>query len=135
MYSPDVQCSLEVALWANDVQVNNEQRAGAIVTEELVSSILSSVYRCPYLVSATKSVLNVFILYILCHLRIASKTLSVFQRSEFEQFWASHVTTPLEGRNSIVASFCPQVFGLYVVKLSVCLALIGGVEVGGAARS
>ena len=57
------------------------------------------------------------------------------QRSEFEQFWASHVTTPLEGRNSIVASFCPQVFGLYVVKLSVCLALIGGVEVGRAAKS
>ena len=87
---------------------------------------------------SNKYVFNVFILYILCHLRIvqvASKTLSVFQRSEFEQFWASHVTTPLEGRNSIVASFCPQVFGLYVVKLSICLALIGGVEVGGAARS
>ena len=64
-----------------------------------------------------------------------SKTLSFSQRSEFEQFWTSHVTTPLEGRNSIVASFCPQVFGLYVVKLSVCLALIGGVEVGGATKS
>ena len=69
------------------------------------------------------------------HSRKDSKTLSFSQRSEFEQFWASHVTTPLEGRNSIVASFCPQVFGLYVVKLSVCLALIGGVEVGGAAGS
>ena len=35
----------------------------------------------------------------------------------------------LTGRNKIVASFCPQVFGLYVVKLCICLSLIGGVEV------
>ena len=40
MYSSDVQCSLEIALWANDVQVNNEQKAGAIVTEELVGSTI-----------------------------------------------------------------------------------------------
>jgi len=37
---------------------------------------------------------------------------------------------PLEGRNNIVASVCPQVFGLYAVKLSVLLVLIGGVQVG-----
>ena len=53
------------------------------------------------------------------------------QKSEFEEFWASRRHTPLEARNTIVASLCPQVFGLYVVKLSVCLALIGGVEVSG----
>ena len=40
MYSSDIQCSLEVALWANDVQVNNEHKAGALVTEELVGSTL-----------------------------------------------------------------------------------------------
>ena len=40
MYSSDVQCSLEIALWANDVQVNNEQKAGVIVTEELVGSTI-----------------------------------------------------------------------------------------------
>ena len=40
VYSSDVQCSLEIALWANDVQVNNEQKAGAIVTEELVGSTI-----------------------------------------------------------------------------------------------
>ena len=28
----------------------------------------------------------------------------------------------------IIASFCPQVFGLYVVKLCIYLALIGGVQ-------
>ena len=36
----------------------------------------------------------------------------------------------LEGRNNIVSSVCPQVFGLYAVKLSVLLVLIGGVQVG-----
>ncbi|XP_019859736.1 PREDICTED: DNA helicase MCM9-like, partial [Amphimedon queenslandica] len=35
---------------------------------------------------------------------------------------------PLEGRNVIIASFCPQVFGLYVVKLCICLALVGEVQ-------
>ena len=33
------------------------------------------------------------------------------------------------GRNIILASVCPQVFGLYVVKLCVTLVLIGGVQV------
>ena len=51
------------------------------------------------------------------------------QRAEFDSFWAQYEGRPLEGRNVIVASFCPQVFGLYVVKLSICLALIGGVQV------
>jgi len=37
---------------------------------------------------------------------------------------------PLEGCNNIVASVCPQVFGLYAVKLSVLLVLIGGIQVG-----
>ena len=52
------------------------------------------------------------------------------QRDDFDVFWEAHSECPLEGRNKIIASFCPQVFGLYVVKLSVFLALIGGVEVG-----
>ena len=52
------------------------------------------------------------------------------QRAVFEKFWEVHSDRPLEGRNVILASFCPQVFGLYVVKLSVFLALVGGVEVG-----
>ena len=48
--------------------------------------------------------------------------------TRFEEFWASHRDKPLEGRNVILANFCPQMFGLYVVKLSICLALIGGVQ-------
>ena len=56
-------------------------------------------------------------------------TFFLSQKEEFASFWASHSGAVLTGRNKIVASFCPQVFGLYVVKLCICLSLIGGVEV------
>ena len=47
--------------------------------------------------------------------------------AEFRAFWAAAAGRPLVGRNTILKSFCPQVFGLFVVKLSLLLTLIGGV--------
>lgn len=35
---------------------------------------------------------------------------------------------PVLGRNEILASLCPQVFGLYLVKLAVAMVLAGGVQ-------
>ncbi|NXC09499.1 MCM9 helicase, partial [Orthonyx spaldingii] len=49
-------------------------------------------------------------------------------RKEFEDFWERHRNDPLAGRNEILASLCPQVFGLYLVKLAVALVLAGGVQ-------
>lgn len=49
-------------------------------------------------------------------------------RTEFDNFWQEHRDNPLEGRNHIIASMCPQIFGCYVVKLAVTLVLIGGVR-------
>ena len=49
-------------------------------------------------------------------------------KREFRDFWEEHELTPLCGRNKIIASICPQVFGLYLVKLAVALTLIGGVQ-------
>lgn len=49
-------------------------------------------------------------------------------KQEFDEFWKKYKNSPLTARNLIVASFCPQVFGLYIVKLSVTLVLIGGVQ-------
>ena len=49
-------------------------------------------------------------------------------KREFEEFWDKYRYNPLTGRNEILASFCPQVFGLYVVKLAVAMVLIGGVK-------
>ncbi|KAK1287484.1 hypothetical protein QJS10_CPB19g01377 [Acorus calamus] len=47
---------------------------------------------------------------------------------KFEQFWSYFKDTPLKGRNAILQGVCPQVFGLFTVKLAVALTLIGGVQ-------
>lgn len=49
-------------------------------------------------------------------------------KEEFENFWKSQLHDPLAARNRILASFCPQVYGLYLAKLAVCLVLTGGVH-------
>ncbi|XP_024029253.1 probable DNA helicase MCM9 [Morus notabilis] len=47
---------------------------------------------------------------------------------KFKQFWSEFKDTPLKGRNAILRGICPQVFGLFTVKLAVALTLIGGVQ-------
>ncbi|KAK8263058.1 hypothetical protein E1A91_D12G016900v1 [Gossypium mustelinum] len=47
---------------------------------------------------------------------------------KFKQFWLDFRDTPLKGRNTILQGICPQVFGLFTVKLAVALTLIGGVQ-------
>ncbi|KAL7157116.1 hypothetical protein ABFS83_02G056000 [Erythranthe nasuta] len=47
---------------------------------------------------------------------------------QFKQFWSDFKDTPLKGRNAILRAICPQVFGLFTVKLAVALTLIGGVQ-------
>ncbi|GAB2292015.1 DNA helicase mcm9 [Dionaea muscipula] len=47
---------------------------------------------------------------------------------KFKQFWEGYKDAPLRGRNVILKGICPQVFGLFTVKLSVALTLIGGVQ-------
>ncbi|RDX79673.1 putative DNA helicase MCM9, partial [Mucuna pruriens] len=48
---------------------------------------------------------------------------------KLKQFWAHFKDSPLKGgRNAILRGICPQVFGLFTVKLAVALTLIGGVQ-------
>ena len=49
------------------------------------------------------------------------------EESEFRRFWAAHAEQPLLGRNKILAGICPQLHGLFLVKLAMALMLIGGV--------
>ncbi|KAM4695014.1 DNA helicase MCM9 [Discoglossus pictus] len=49
-------------------------------------------------------------------------------RKEYEDFWERFRNNPLAGRNEILASLCPQVFGMFVVKLAVSMVLAGGVQ-------
>ncbi|CAF2398725.1 unnamed protein product [Rotaria sp. Silwood2] len=48
---------------------------------------------------------------------------------EFEQYWHDNHRTPISARNRILASICPQLYGLYVVKLAIALILAGGVTI------
>ncbi|PIA13102.1 MCM-domain-containing protein [Coemansia reversa NRRL 1564] len=48
-------------------------------------------------------------------------------RAEFCSFWVDHARRPMHARDIIVASMCPQVYGLFYVKLAVMLVLISGV--------
>ncbi|KAI3755300.1 hypothetical protein L1987_55096 [Smallanthus sonchifolius] len=47
---------------------------------------------------------------------------------QFENFLSEFKDTPLKGRNAILRAICPQVYGLFTVKLAVALTLIGGVQ-------
>ncbi|XP_061668405.1 DNA helicase MCM9 isoform X3 [Syngnathoides biaculeatus] len=49
-------------------------------------------------------------------------------QKEFKQFWECYKYDPLAGRNQILLSLCPQVFGMYVIKLAVAMVLAGGVQ-------
>ncbi|XP_016009127.2 DNA helicase MCM9 isoform X4 [Rousettus aegyptiacus] len=49
-------------------------------------------------------------------------------RKEFEDFWEHYKNDPFAGRNEILASLCPQVFGMYLVKLAVAMVLAGGIQ-------
>jgi DNA helicase MCM9 len=46
-------------------------------------------------------------------------------REIFMNFWRNH--SPLSGRNLILKSFCPNIYGMYMTKLAVVLTLLGGV--------
>ncbi|KJE96086.1 mini-chromosome maintenance deficient 9 [Capsaspora owczarzaki ATCC 30864] len=49
-------------------------------------------------------------------------------RASFVDYWSAYADKPLAGRNRLLRAFCPQVFGMYLVKLAVSMVLIGGVQ-------
>jgi DNA helicase MCM9 len=56
-------------------------------------------------------------------------------KNEFYEFWRKGQENPLKARNFIIKSMCPQIYGLYLVKLALGLTLIGGVaELKGTTR-
>ena len=53
---------------------------------------------------------------------------------KFDAFWNRHRRTndgmpSIQGRDNIVSSFCPQVYGLFLAKLAVLSSIIGGSEI------
>lgn len=47
---------------------------------------------------------------------------------EFLQFWQDNMDCPLMARNAIIRSICPDIYGLYYVKLALAMVLAGGVR-------
>ncbi|XP_070782440.1 DNA helicase MCM9 [Enoplosus armatus] len=78
------RCDVELVLKANNIEVNNQQAAAALLMKDV--------------------------------------------QREFEDFWNSYKHDPIAGRNQILLSLCPQVFGMYVIKLAVAMVLAGGVQ-------
>jgi hypothetical protein len=60
------------------------------------------------------------------HLAASLQTTCCSIENLCRDFWAFHSDCPLKGRNKILASICPQIYGLFLVKLAVALTLIGG---------
>ncbi|XP_021189530.3 DNA helicase MCM9 [Helicoverpa armigera] len=44
----------------------------------------------------------------------------------FDEFWSKYDSCPMKGRDRILGSVCPQVYGLHLVKLAVLLTVITG---------
>lgn len=41
--------------------------------------------------------------------KVVKSTVNEELNEDFKRFWAKHATAPLQGRNIILSSFCPQV--------------------------
>ena len=46
---------------------------------------------------------------------------------EFHDYWQNFSDDRLQGRDLILKSICPQIYGMYFIKLAVMLVLVGGV--------
>eukprot|EP01156_Anaeramoeba_ignava_P022712 Anaeramoba_ignava/c20965_g1_i3.p1 GENE.c20965_g1_i3~~c20965_g1_i3.p1 ORF type:complete len:575 (-),score=173.49 c20965_g1_i3:569-2293(-) len=60
--------------------------------------------------------------------QLSSLDLSEEIKTQFHEFWESYLPNPLAGRNLILSSMCPQVYGLSIVKLALGMVLVGGVS-------
>ncbi|XP_076180354.1 DNA helicase MCM9 [Ptiloglossa arizonensis] len=48
-------------------------------------------------------------------------------RDVFKNYWNQYNDNPLLGRDNILASICPQLYGMYTAKLALAVVLAGGV--------
>lgn len=106
------RCDVELVLKANNIEVNNQHAGSALLMEEVekeFEDFWDSYKHNPMAGGFRICLITLkFYFYSTCFLLILSP-LSV-------------------GRNQILLSLCPQVFGMYVIKLAVAMVLAGGVQ-------
>jgi DNA replicative helicase MCM subunit Mcm2 (Cdc46/Mcm family) len=56
----------------------------------------------------------------------ADKVLVEDSKQSFNRYWKYYEASPFSGRDKIVRSVCPQLYGLFYVKLCLLLTIIGG---------
>lgn len=108
----DAKCNIEYAVYANYINVNNASQSYCAINDEMVIWL-------PWK-------LRIFFLVLLNFTN--APLLFCFQKEDFKKFWQQHKNKPFVGRNEILMNFCPQIYGLYQVKLAVALVLAGGVS-------
>lgn len=90
------RCDVELVIRANHIRHNNAVTSSALPGEGVLAwrfrwrRLLQPAHLCPP--SATDL------------------------EQEFREFWARHAANPLRGRNILVGSICPQVYGLFLVR-------------------
>ena len=101
-----VKIITELVLHANYLKVNNE--------DEKIVKITPA---------------KVFLIKLLRNFKIKKKMLiKIKKEQEFKNFWKEYESRPLTARNIILNSMCPQLYGMYIVRLAVMLLLTGGVS-------
>lgn len=59
--------------------------------------------------------------------KISETSSSQEMRDVFKRYWEKYSNNPLLGRDNIITSICPQLYGMYTAKLALAVVLAGGV--------
>ncbi|XP_043794783.1 DNA helicase MCM9-like [Apis laboriosa] len=59
--------------------------------------------------------------------KISDTSSSQEMRDVFRNYWEKYSDNPLLGRDNILASLCPKLYGMYTAKLALAVVLAGGV--------
>ncbi|KAG1663298.1 DNA helicase MCM9 [Nymphon striatum] len=96
--------------------------------EVLVTGVVKQRWQPMYRDQRTEIELVLKAWYVEVKSNTSFKTVLSKYKDCFYKFWSENDRHPLVARDTILNSFCPQVFGMYMVKLAVALILAGGVQ-------
>ncbi|KOC66574.1 DNA replication licensing factor MCM9 [Habropoda laboriosa] len=60
--------------------------------------------------------------------KVSDSFLTQDVKNVFKEYWENYTEDPLLGRDNILASICPKLYGMYTAKLALAVILAGGVS-------